>query len=268
MKMQSKIFFGVFLSVLTFLLLFLFWEPITGIPNQVSLWSMDGPPLYNHDFRAQTWRELTGTNWRTDMLGLPHRTLVFQPDDLLKFIFPPLVYHLMSWICAFLLMLGATYYLLTTYGLKGLRAAIPALALGFSGYTFTLISAGHRGTPLTMGYAILALALVRQGVRKNTISHFIAAGLACVYGITKQMDLMGFLLILIAAYGLLQLTLYWPMYRETEDRRLKTEDNQPRTEGGDHPSGSAGNEEQRTNNWRMPSVSPLTSHHYPASPLR
>jgi len=228
MTTSTKRLLTIFLPILTGLLLVLFWEGIIGIPNQISLWSMDGSPLYNHDFKAQTWRELTGRNWLPHMLGMPGATRVFQPDDLLKFLFPPLVYHLMSWICAFLLILGATYYLLTTYGIKGLRAALPALALGFSGYTFTLISAGHRATPMSMGYAILAMALVRQGIRKNTISHFIAAGLACVYGIINQMDLMGFLLILIAAYGILQLVLHWPVYRNSKlETRNPDENNQP-----------------------------------------
>ncbi len=213
----------IFLPILLVLILYIFWDGIVGIPRMHSLWSMDGYPLYDHDLKAQTWRELTGRNWLPSILGRLSTARVFHPDDLLKFIFPPLVYHLMSWICAFLLMAGAMLYLMYSYGIRGLRAALPAMAFGFSGYTFTLISAGHRATPMTMGYAVLTMALVRNGIRKNTISHFIAAALACVYGIINQMDVMGFMLFLIAGYGLLELMLAWPLYRKTEDGGQRSE---------------------------------------------
>ena len=87
MTTSTKRLLTIFLPVLLLLILYLFWEAITGIPNMVSLWSMDGSPLYNHDFKAQTIRELTGRNWRPIMLGMPGPTRVFHPDDLLKFIF-------------------------------------------------------------------------------------------------------------------------------------------------------------------------------------
>ncbi len=202
----------VFLPVLVLLLSVLFWDSIIGIPAHRSLWSLDGAPLYPDDYRAQTVRELTGHSWSSSMLGSPGTDRVFQPEDFLKLIFSPLVYHLLSWICGFMLITLATLYFLYSNGIKGLRAAIPALALGFSGYTFTLMSAGHRATPMTMGYAVLAMALVRNGIRGRTIVHFVLAALTCVYGIINQMDVMGFLLILIAAYGLMQLILAWPLY--------------------------------------------------------
>lgn len=131
---------------------------------------------------------------------------LFHPGLLPALTLPPLVYHDLHYaLCTIALCAAMIFYL------RGLRLSWPAalcggFAMAFSGYHFTLISAGHRGYFDMMPWAILMLACVDRAIRTPKARYTVTAVIALGFGLTTQPDVMALFVMLTAVYTLVTCT--------------------------------------------------------------
>lgn len=105
-----------------------------------TLWSPDGAPLYRPGFQFSEVERLWGW-WTDESLGRSRGHTPFHPQLLQRIILPPFVYHVWGYIIDVFLIYLAALYFFAGRKIRGFTAHIPALALAFSGYSFTLIPA-------------------------------------------------------------------------------------------------------------------------------
>ena len=98
----------------------------------------------------------------------------------------------------------ASLYCLKGMGFKGSSAYLPSLGLTFSGYLFTLISAGHVFTFRVMPFVILALGALHRGLKgQSNVFHYALTGVAVGTGLQSgSPDKVIILSWLLAAYGM------------------------------------------------------------------
>jgi hypothetical protein len=207
---KSRIEILLFVAALAAVVLALFWEPLF---SGKSLFSPDASPYYVKDSAADVAVRVLSGGWSNDMLGTRLGVRGLHPTRLLRSLLPPLVYHVASYIFDVLLIALAAFYFLRGHRARRLAAATASVALGFAGYSFTLISAGHRGVFDTLPYAILVLGLIDRAVSRRSYYHFAAAGVCTAFGLAMQPDIMLLLAMLIAAYGVFRLAMSCPRKR-------------------------------------------------------
>ncbi len=139
--------------------------------------------------------------WVDPMLGEPRGGLQLHPSVLLELVLPPLAYHVGVYILDLLLVCAAGAYFLYGRGIRRYPLYAGSLALGFMGYFFTLIAAGHRGMFNMMPYAIFVFGFLDRAVGRRSLLHFALAGTAVGLGLTSQPDVMGLFVLMAAAYG-------------------------------------------------------------------
>ena len=98
-------------------------------------------------------------------------------DDLLELLLPPLFRHDFSyWLSVVATALGG-YWLMRERDAPKTASAFAGGALAFAGYSFTLVSAGHRAYFTMMPYVVATFAFVVHAVRREDwLAYALAAG--------------------------------------------------------------------------------------------
>ena len=212
------------LSVLIFpalAILVTIWIFAKPLFSEETISSMDNPPIYTHSYQERTVESMTGA-WRPVGLGESVAALPLHHSRLLAAVLPPFVYRLASYIVNVLLLIGAGYYLLRGRGFRGISAWLPAIALGYSGYMFTLISAGHIGMFDMYPYAVFAFGLIDRGISRRSLWHFAAAGLCIGFGVGAQPDVQFLFGCLLAAFAIFLVVSNWAANKENLGKFLVT----------------------------------------------
>ena len=131
------------------------------------------------------------------------------PQSLYWIFLNPLVAHEMTYMVdSFVLALGVVYYL-RGRRVHPLAAWLGGVALGLSGYTFTLFCAGHRGYFHMFSCAIWLFGLILRGFQTKRLFYFAMIGLVLAWGVSYQPDVLLLMGILAGFYVL------WLTVRET-----------------------------------------------------
>ncbi|NQU38476.1 MAG: YfhO family protein [Lentisphaerae bacterium] len=173
--------------------------------------SGDFLPVRGPDYQNQLWASFSG-EWRSTVLGEGHWARPFHPLLLADILLPPRISSVVTFACSSIFLYLAAIYLLRGRGFRGASAWLPALWLAFSGYEFTLISAGHQLIFHMMPLAVFMLGCLDRAVRKQSPLHFGLAGLCAAWGMAAQPDIMGLFVLLGAAYGVVLLLEHWPRH--------------------------------------------------------
>lgn len=126
----------------------------------------------------------------------------FAPQMLYWFVFPPLVAHELTYVIDTLMLTLAGVYYLTGRRVHPLAAWVGGLALGLSGYTFTLFCAGHRGYFHMFSCAVWAFGLLVRCFETRRLFYFAMLGLVFAWGAVYQPDVLVLVGALAAAYAL------------------------------------------------------------------
>ena len=154
-------------------------------------WSLDFVPVMpdcNTNFR----------DWSSSVEGFFRNWITtgkFVPDDLKVFIASPLVWVELQYVlAAYLAALGMAYFL-KGKGLSEIASYGAGLFLAFSGYWFTLFSAGHLGWFRWMTYGVFAFGLIDRALPLSTstsslhLRHWTLLGACVAWGSFYQPDL-------------------------------------------------------------------------------
>lgn len=140
--------------------------------------------------------------WRTVKLGELLASGTFTPHSLYWLVFNPLYAHELTFaIDSFVLALAGVFYL-RSQRVHPVAAWCGGLALGLSGYTFTLFCAGHRGYFHMFSCAVWAFGLIARGVETKRLSYFAMLGLVFAWGVPYQPDVLLLVGALAVAYVL------------------------------------------------------------------
>lgn len=140
--------------------------------------------------------------WRTSRIIEILTSGTFTPHNLYWLIFNPLYAHELTYIIdSLVLALGGVYYL-RTQRVHPLAAWFGGLALGLSGYTFTLFSAGHRGYFHMFSCAVWAFGFIARGFETRRLIYFALIGLVFAWGVLYQPDVLLLVGALAATYVL------------------------------------------------------------------
>ena len=141
-----------------------------------------------------------------------HRTLTLDnllaaggeatPQHLYWLIFPPLLANKLTYLVDTLVLVLAGVYYLRARRISRLAAWLGGLALGYSGYTFTLFSAGHRGYFHMFSCAVFAFGLLVHCFRERRWFHFAMLGACLAWGVPYQADVLAMVVLLAGAYTL------------------------------------------------------------------
>ncbi len=177
--------------------LFLFW-PV--LPLYWVLPSPDSAPLYPNAFGSRQLDLILKTGG------------IFSPHDLLWIHLPSLVCHDLTYLVDTLAIAAGGAYLLRGRNVPYSAAWFGGGVLAFAGYSFTLVSAGHRGF-FEMGvYAVFMLACVLRAMEGKGYVHFAIAGACAGWSIKSAPDMAFPYLMFAVGYGC------WLMFRNAAAR--------------------------------------------------
>ena len=140
--------------------------------------------------------------WRTLKFSELLSGGTFTPHQLYWILLHPLVAHELTFIIDSLVLALAGVYYLRSQRVHPLAAWCGGLALGLSGYTFTLFCAGHRGYFHMFSCAVWAFGLIARGFETKKLFYFAMLGLVFAWGVSYQPDVLLLLGALAAAYVL------------------------------------------------------------------
>ncbi len=190
MKLNEK--WGWFLgftAVFAALAAYVFW----------GTWSPDFAPvmpddnIWHHQSWAVVWNEWLRKFFTTGKVV---------PSDLLweGLLLPPdYVQELKYAAAGYFAALGLAYFL-RGRGLSRLAAYGAGLLLAFSGYWFSLFSAGHGGWFVWMTYGIFAFGLIDRALGKGKVRHWLGLGAVLAWGSFYQPDLWLLFTVFTAVY--------------------------------------------------------------------
>lgn len=177
MRMRPKYaWFAAFTAVFAVLAAFVFW----------GAWSLSAAPVMpdcpvTHPLDFAAWLARWARRWL--------ETGKFVPGDLAGLLGSPYFWQELQYaLAAYFAALGLAYFL-RGRGLSRLAAYGGGLLLAFSGYWFTLFSAGHLGWFQWMTYGVFAFGLADRAVRKNGARHWLLLGACLAWGSFYQPDL-------------------------------------------------------------------------------
>jgi hypothetical protein len=141
------------------------------------------------------------------------------PSILYWLALPPLVAHELTYLVDTLLMVAAGALYLLGRRVRPAVAWLGGAALGFSGYSFTLVSAGHRGYFHMMACTLFAFPLLERIFRKEgrRWPRFALLGFALGWGILTQPDVFTLVAALAVFY------LLWLTFRRSAVEGCETE---------------------------------------------
>ncbi len=126
----------------------------------------------------------------------------FTPHSLYWLLLNPLYAHELTYVIDSLALALAGVYYLTGRRVHPLAAWCGGLALGFSGYTFTLFSAGHRGYFHMIACAIWAFGLLVRCFETRKLFYFAMLGLVFAWAVPFQPDVLVMVGAAAAAYAM------------------------------------------------------------------
>ncbi|MFA7172606.1 MAG: hypothetical protein WC340_04195 [Kiritimatiellia bacterium] len=181
---RNKILVGLTLFVIAVIYVFF---PVSG--RYSGLIAPDAMPFFTYQYRIVSWHNLLGGADLT-------------PYSLYWMILDPLYAHELTFIIdSFILTLAGVYYL-RGRGVSATAAWCGGLALGLSGYTFTLFCAGHRGYFHMFSAAIWSFGLLDRGFRTKKLFYFAMLGMIFAWGVGHQPDVLLLVGALAGAYAL------------------------------------------------------------------
>lgn len=147
----------------------------------------------------------------------------FSFDTIWKLIISPFHYGDLGYIIIAIFVALSTYHYLRVIKLDKMAAIIGAMAMTFSGYHFTLFSAGHRGYQIMMPYAILCFAIVEQVLSygyKCRWYHFVMVASGAAVGLAYQPDIFLLFVGTLVVYAIARLCMQatangWKAYFKT-----------------------------------------------------
>lgn len=195
---DSRVWNGLGLAAFVLIVLRVFWEIL---PAGMAFVAPDAMPFFPFANRTCTLENLLATGAE------------FTPHHLYWLIFPPLLANKLTYIGDTLMLVLAGVYYLRGRGTSRAGAWLGGLALGFSGYSFTLFSAGHRGYFHMMSCAVFAFGLLVRCLGGRRLFHFAMLGACLAWGLPYQPDVLVLVVGLAAAY-----TLWLTFSRGTDER--------------------------------------------------
>ena len=165
----------------------IFWEVL---PWFLAPLAPDAMPFFPFGYRTYLVNDLLATGGEAT------------PHQLYWLIFHPLLANKLNYVVDTLVLALAAAYYLCGRGASRFAAWIGGLALGFSGYMFTLISAGHRGHFDMFCCVVFAFGLLVRCFRGRQMFHFAMLGACLAWGGPYQADVFVFLGMLVGAYAL------------------------------------------------------------------
>jgi len=174
--------FGIFLFVLSIGIVF-----GDVLPRWSALIAPDSMPYFAYAYRTGTVEGLLSGQ-------------SFTPQTLYWLLFDPLIAHELTYIIDTLVLVLAGVYYLRGRRLQPLASWCGGLALGLSGYTFTLFCAGHRGYFHMFSCAVWSFGLLIRCFETRKLFCFAMLGLALAWGVPYQPDVLLFVGALAAAY--------------------------------------------------------------------
>ncbi len=143
----------------------------------------------------------------------------FVPGDVIAFLGSPYFWLELKYaLAAFAAALGLAYFL-RGRGLSRLASYGAGLFLGFSGYWFTLFSAGHLGWFRWMTYGVFAFGLIDRALAKGKLRHWVGLGACLAWGSFYQSDLWLLFTVFTFAYFLYR---FISLARAAEGEGVKT----------------------------------------------
>jgi len=150
---------------------------------------------------ADAGRHLIG-QWRSDFLGEPEPSFAPTPGLLLLSGLGPRACQIGIFMFDVIFLYAAAFYLLRGKKFSRIVSAIGALAMAFSGHSFTLISAGHMGKFNMLPFAVLTFAFLDRAFDGKSFFYFALAGMCAGLGMAEQQDVMLMFGLMAAAYAL------------------------------------------------------------------
>ena len=165
----------------------IFWEVL---PWFLAPLAPDAMPFFPFGFRTVTLDYLLASGGE------------FTPHHLYWLIFNPLLANKLTYVVDTMMLALAGVYYLRGRGVSYPAAWVGGLALGFSGYSFTLLSAGHRGYFHMMGCAVFSFGLLLRCFQGRQWFHFVMLGACLAWGLPYQADVLVMVVALAGAYAL------------------------------------------------------------------
>lgn len=145
------------------------------------------------------------TYWFRDWLRAWLENGKFAPAQMINWIGSPYLWTEFQYaFAAFMAALGMAYFL-RGRGLPRVAAYGAGLLLAFSGYWFTLFSAGHLGWFQWMTYGVFAFGLIDRALEKGKPRHWLLLGACLAWGSMHQPDLWLLFSVFSAAYFVFRL---------------------------------------------------------------
>lgn len=205
---RNRRFWGLFAAlVLGGSVLVVFWDALFSANT---LFSMDGCPFYGSLWVQDHGAMYTGSWMRSNCLGIgTSGGGAIRPARLLIHFLPLLTYHVWFLIFNVVFLAAAGIYLLRSRGVGWRAAWIAGIGLAFSGYFFTLVSAGHRNVFECAPWAVMMLGALDRAITRRSLFHFCLAGASAAFGMAPQPDIMGLFFLLAVAYSLFLFIREW-----------------------------------------------------------
>jgi len=181
---QHKILVG--LSIFTIAVVYIFF-PVLG--QYAALHAPDSMPFFIPHYGKAIWNNMLSGD-------------TVAPQSLYWLVLNPLYAHEVTYIIDSLILALAGVYYLRGRKVHPLAAWCGGLALGFSGYTFTLFCAGHRGYFHMISSVVWAFGLLDRGFRTKKLFYFGMLGLIFAWGITYQPDVFIMIGVVAGLYAL------------------------------------------------------------------
>ena len=173
LKKPKVIWFAAFTAVFAVCAAFVFWG--TWSPEMAPVMP-DCPTSYS-------------TYWFRDWLRGWLENGKFAPAEAINWIGSPYLWTEFQYaFAAFMAALGMVYFL-RGRGLPRVAAYGAGLLLAFSGYWFTLFSAGHLGWFQWMTYGVFVFGLIDRALEKGKPRHWLLLGACLAWGSMRQTDL-------------------------------------------------------------------------------
>ena len=190
MRLRPKHYwFLAFVAVFAALVGFVFWG--TWSPEMAPVMP-DCPTSYS-------------TYWFRDWLRAWLENGKFAPAQVINWIGSPYLWTEFQYaFAAYMSALGMVYFL-RGRGLPRVAAYGAGLLLAFSGYWFTLFSAGHLGWFQWMTYGVFAFGLIDRALEKGKPRHWLLLGACLAWGSMHQPDLWLLFSVFSAAYFVFRL---------------------------------------------------------------
>ena len=145
------------------------------------------------------------TYWFRDFLRGWLENGKFAPAEAINWIGSPYIWTEFQYaFAAYMSALGMVYFL-RGRGLPRVAAYGAGLLLAFSGYWFTLFSAGHLGWFQWMTYGVFVFGLIDRALEKGKPRHWLLLGACLAWGSMHQPDLWLIFSVFSAAYFVFRL---------------------------------------------------------------